>query len=158
MYNISKTSQLSGDDVIDRMARVLSYSLNRGSLVLVNYYKNETSGQIHGYFMRGDGLGSNGGIFRYGYGTFFNVVRNSLLHLKELKVPEGDVDMLAHDITCIELFFRGAYISTNPILELISNDENLKGKICEIGPGFGGSPAANFGHSGVIQDLDAFKC
>lgn len=70
---------------------------------------------------------------------------------KELQVADVELDVLPHDIVCLELLFRDVYSSEN-MKYVVDDPDNVGHKPCEAGDDFKGtSVKANFGQKPVLD-------
>lgn len=161
MYNISLQSTLTPDHVIDSMARILSHSFTESAIISVKYYLDDDDKTIKSYvepstilqpFLQG------GAVHRHGYRLYHDTIQSALSMVKdELKITEEEMNMLPHDLLCLDLYLRDQYIVEDAdsleYLREIFGEQDFTHEGCDLGTKHANVVQANFGQAGVTRDL-----
>lgn len=156
LYNVSKSTPLNGKHVVDSMARIISHSLNDAAVLTARFYKSH-DGKIKAYFWPVSVDHWRGGfVYRYGYQLYHDTIREALQLLTELNLSKEELDILPHDLICLDLHLRdlfGISIQNKSVLEhsfYPDKDDWQNRKPCQVGQHKpSGYPDANFGQPAV---------
>lgn len=164
LHNVSKTMPLEGKHVVDSMARILSHSINDAAILTTRFYKADDE-KIKVYFWPVSVNHWRGGfVYRYGYQLYHDTIKEAFQLLTELNLSKEELDILPHDILCLDLNLRDLYgiqVQNKPVLEdaFFPDEDDWKNrKPCQVGkykPS--GAPDANFGQSAVLLQTSHIK-
>lgn len=157
LYDVSKDKALTGANVVDSIGRILGYHMIQSAIITVRYNFDSLDEKIQARIIpyAGDVYDSNN-VYRYGYQLYYDTIRKAFEFLDELNLTGSELDIVAHDIVCLELYLRDEHISNKEtVLELAFKPDKLDSKgrpECEVGGAWTGSnPKANFGQPGVSR-------
>ncbi|CAL8123883.1 unnamed protein product [Orchesella dallaii] len=154
LYHVSSSANppLTTTDVIESMARILAQGLSTSAILNVGFDIDNSSAYLDhrlSYITAAETEILNpASLQRYGYKLYFETVKAAFEHLTELAITKAEIDIVAHDIVCIEAFIRDSYLTRQEI-EVIEGKPN--NQVCEIhwqwDIGVNGNPKANFGNT-----------